>query len=211
MATLHPHKDDHGQPVKLMSPSTPSDLSAWADESQHATAIPQSPMPAMLNGIAVMSWWDPPNDNAGWERLAASSDYKEPAFKALSGKKTSSGVVVVEPDGRIWVVSPSNQFGGYTNTFPKGTLDPSEKLSLRANAIKETYEETGLKIELTGFLVDSDRSTSTTRYYLGRRLGGNPADMGWETQAVHLVPRALLTAVANHKNDQVVLAALDNL
>lgn len=208
MATLHPHKDDHGQPVKLMSPSTPSDLSAWVDASRHATAIPQSPMPPTLNGIDVMSWQDPPNDKAGWERLAASSDFKEPAFKALSGKKTSSGVVVVEPDGRIWVVSPSNQFGGYTNTFPKGTLDPSEKLSLRANAILETYEETGLKIELTGFLADSDRSTSTTRYYLGRRLGGNPADMGWETQAVHLVPRALLPAVANHKNDQVILAAL---
>ena len=208
MKTLHPHKDDHGQPVKLTSPSTPSDLSAWADASRHATAIPQSPMPAMLNGIAVISWQDAPNDNAGWESLSAYSDFSEPAFKASPGKKTSSGVVVVEPDGRIWVVSPSNKFGGYTNTFPKGTLSPGEKLSLRANAIKETYEETGLKIELTGFLADSDRSTSTTRYYLGRRVGGNPADMGWETQAVHLVPRALLPAVANHKNDQVILAGL---
>lgn len=162
----------------------------------------------MLNGIEVMSWQDPPNDNAGWERLAAPSNFDEPAFKALAGKKTSSGVVVAEPDGRIWVVSPSNQFGGYANTFPKGRLDPGEKLSLRANAVKEAYEESGLKIELTGFLADSYRSTSTTRYYLGRRAGGNPADMGWETQAVHLVLRALLSAVANHKDDQVILAAL---
>jgi len=208
MTMLHPHNDDHGQPVKLNSPNTPSDLSAWADASQHATAIPQYPMPGMLNGIAVTSWQDPPNDNAGWERLAASSDFSEPAFQALLGKNTSSGVVVVEPDSRVWVVSPSNGFGGYANTFPKGTLSPGEKLSLRANAIKEAFEETGLKIELTGFLADSDRSTSTTRYYRGRRVGGNPADMGWETQAVHLVPRGLLPAVANHKSGQVILAAL---
>ena len=208
MTTLHPHKNDHGQPVILMSPSTPSSLGAWADASQHAIVTPRSPMPAVLNGLSFTSWQDPPCDGAGWEQLAASSDFVEPPFKAIAGKKVSSGVVVVELDGRIWVVSPSNRFGGYTNTFPKGTLSPGEKLSLRANAIKETFEETGLKVELTGFLADCDRSTGPARYYLGRRLGGNPADMGWETQAVHLVPRELLPGVTSHKNDGAILAAL---
>jgi hypothetical protein len=52
------------------------------------------------------------------------------------------------------------------------------RLSSRANAIKECFEESGLQVELTGFLCDSVRSTSVTRYYTARRLGGSPADMG---------------------------------
>lgn len=209
MATLHPHKNDHGQSVTLTAPSIPTDLSSWADATRHATVIPQSPMPATLNGIMIESWHGAPADKAGWERLAASAQFPEPAFVVKSGTSGASGVVVVESDGRVWVVSPSNRFGGYTNTFPKGKLAPSEGLSLRANAIKEAHEETGLKIELTAFLVDSERSTSTTRYYLGRRAGGNPADMGWESQAVQLVPRYLLPAIAAHQNDQAIRAALD--
>ena len=70
-------------------------------------------------------------------------------------------IVVVEDDGRVWVVSPSNAFGGYVNTFPKGKLDPG--MGLRANALKEGFEESGLQVVLTGFLCDSVRSTSVCR------------------------------------------------
>ena len=115
-------------------------------------------------------------------------------------------MVVLESDGRVWVVSPSNQHGGYVNTFPKGKLDSG--LGLRVNALKEAFEESGLQVELTGFLCDSVRSTSITRYYTAKRVGGHPGDMGWETQAVHLVPRAQLASVVTHKNDQGVLEAL---
>ena len=211
MATLHPHKNDHGQPVTLTVPSTPTGLDCWTDATRHATVIPQSPMPAMLNGIAIDSWHGAPADKAGWEYLAATARFPEPAFDVKLGTSAASGVVAVELDGRVWVVSPSNRFGGYSNTFPKGKQTPGEGLSLRANAIKEAHEESGLRIELTAFLVDSERSSSTTRYYLGRRVGGNPADMGWETQAVHLVPRGLLAGVVAHQNDQAILAALDRL
>jgi hypothetical protein len=55
------------------------------------------------------------------------------------------------------------------------------------------------------------RSTTVTRYYLARRLSGNPADMCWETQAVHLVPAAQLAAFVSHPNDQPILAALQNV
>jgi 8-oxo-dGTP pyrophosphatase MutT (NUDIX family) len=108
------------------------------------------------------------------------------------------------------VVSPSNKFGGYTNTFPKGKLDPQEGISLRANALKEVFEEAGLQVALTGFLCDSVRSTSVTRYYMARRVGGNPAEMCWETQAVHLVPVSQLAAFVSHLNDQSILTALQN-
>lgn len=166
-------------------------------------------MPDALCEIRVRSWMDVPIDSASWERLAEASFLDEPPFEASIGKKAASGAVVIEKDGRTWVVSPTNQFGGYSNTFPKGKIDPRKKLSLQANALKEVYEEAGLHVELIDFLCDSERDTSTTRYYLARRIGGNPADMGWESQAVHLVPHSQLMRVISHENDAQVLRALN--
>jgi hypothetical protein len=53
----------------------------------------------------------------------------------------------------------------------------------------------------------SDRIASTTRYYLARRIGGAPAAMGWEPQAVHLVPLKLLKRFS-HENDRAVVDAI---
>jgi hypothetical protein len=47
-----------------------------------------------------------------------------------------------------------------------------------------------------------------TRYYLARRVGGSPADMSWESQAVHLVPKAELSKFLNHAADADLLNAL---
>jgi ADP-ribose pyrophosphatase YjhB (NUDIX family) len=114
--------------------------------------------------------------------------------------------VIEEEDGRIWLVAPSNRFGGYDATFPKGRVDAGS--SLQASAIREAFEESGLQVAITGFLADSLRSQTYTRYYRARRVGGTPAAMGWETQAVHLVPRAQLARVATHANDQHLIALL---
>jgi hypothetical protein len=57
-------------------------------------------------------------------------------------------------------------------------------------------------------LVDSERTQTYTRYYLARRVDGNPAMMGWETKPVHLVPLAQLAQLAVHPNDKPVIAAL---
>lgn len=208
MKHLHPRKDHAGQPVELKAPSQPSALSCWADPHQIATVTPAGPMPESLNGIAVSSWTDVPDTAAAWNELAAQGqgDFSEPPLAPVSGKPPASGVVILEDDGRVWVVAPSNAYGGYVNTFPKGKLDPG--LDLRANALKEAHEESGLRVELTGFLCDSVRSTSVTRYYTARRVGGNPADMSWETQAVHLVPRDQLAGFVTHPNDLVVRQAL---
>jgi len=208
MKQFHPHEDEAGQPVELKQPSQATRMASWADPRQMATVVPGGPMPERLNGMVVLSWTDAPTDVAGWERLAEQQQepFKEPAMASVPGKPPASGVVVLESDGRVWVVSPSNQHGGYVNTFPKGKLDSG--LGLRANALKEAFEESGLQVELTGFLCDSVRSTSMTRYYTAKRVGGHPGVMGWETQAVHLVPRDQLASVVTHKNDQGVLEAL---
>lgn len=83
-------------------------------------------------------------------------------------------MVTKETDGRVWLVGPTNQFGGYELTFPKGRPDGN---SLQTTALCEAYEESGLRARPLQHLVDVRRSQTYTRYYLAERIGGSPADM----------------------------------
>lgn len=171
-----------------------------------ATVVPNGELPVTLNDINFGDWADAPITVQDWEILATRVQIEEPPFQAPAHLRAAAGVVVEESDGRLWLVAPANRFGGYSATFPKGTADKGA--SLQATAIKEAWEETGLHVEITGFLLDAERSVSFTRYYLARRIGGNPACMGWESQAVHLVPRVQLADYLTHKNDLPLLKAL---
>lgn len=208
MTHLHPKRGEDGQPVTILEPCVPSDSSTWFKPDACATAIPGGTIPEKLNNVPLCAWTDAPVDNDGWERLAQHCQVPEPPFHPATGKAAASGAVIIEPDGRIWIVSPTNRFDGNPHTFPKGKVDIDAPLSLKANALKEVYEESGLQIEIQGFLTDADRSTSRTRYYVGRRINGSPADMGWESQAVSLVPRTHLPDLLKNPGDQIVLAAL---
>jgi ADP-ribose pyrophosphatase YjhB (NUDIX family) len=203
MTTYHPKLDEHGAKVVLKNPSQPSPLSAWSSPSEVATVIPNGALPAALNGITLNNWTDAPTALNAWEELAAHCKVDEPVFTPPPHKKHAAGVVIEESDGRIWLMSPSNSHGGYINTLPKGQVDPGA--SKQATAIKEAFEESGLHVELTEFLIDADRTTSYTRYYRAKRIGGNPADMGWESQAIHLVPRNMLNLYLTHPSDQPLL------
>lgn len=205
MNTIHPKKNDKDQPVHLNKPSTASTIEAWQDADAVATVIPEGQMPASANGIEFSQWGGAPTTADGWKALGEASTFDEPPMKVVPGKQAAAGVVTVEADGRVWVVAPSNAFGGYSATFPKGRLDG---LPPRAAAIREAFEESGLQVELTGYLCDSERSTTVTRYYTARRVGGSPADMGWESQAVHLVPMEKLTVVVTHQNDKAIIDAM---
>jgi 8-oxo-dGTP pyrophosphatase MutT (NUDIX family) len=111
-------------------------------------------------------------------------DFVLPAH--LEGKKElASGVIIKEADGRIWLVEPRDNFGGYKMTYPKGRLESG--LTPAQNAVKEAYEETGLKVELTGFVGDYEKTETFTRYYVGRRVGGDPAFAHWESNRVRLL------------------------
>lgn len=202
---LHPRPDDRGRPVRLARPSRPGPLEAWHDPRAIACVVPDGPMPSLVNGIAVASWKHAPATPDGWEALAAQASVAEPAFVVPSHLRPAAGVVIREPDGRYWIVCPSNAFGGYVATFPKGKLDGK---SPQATALCEAWEESGLQVRLLRHLVDVRRSTSMSRYYLAERVSGTPADMGWESQAVMLVPAERLAQVASHPNDRPILAAL---
>ncbi len=204
---FHPKPDESGKPVAIAAPTAPTSLASWLDPALGATVVPGGALPPGLNGIAFDRWRDAPRGAAGWAALAGPEDaFDEPPFVAAPGKRVAAGVVIAEDDGRVWVVHPSNAFGGYPATFPKGTLDPG--MCLRATAIREAWEESGLRVALSGYLADLTRSRSRTRYYLGRRIGGCPSDMGWESQAVSLVPRAQLGALLVNPNDAPLVALL---
>ena len=167
-------------------------------------------MPATVNGIAVESWTEHPQTDFEWQTVAGQCDnLVEPELQVANGMVAAAGAVIVESDGRIWLIAPTNAFGGYKATFPKGKLEHG--MGLQATAIKETYEEAGLHIEITGFLCDVIRSTTVARYYLARRIGGNPAAMGWESQCVHLVPLSELSTLASNQNDAAIIEAIDKI
>jgi ADP-ribose pyrophosphatase YjhB (NUDIX family) len=91
-------------------------------------------------------------------------------------------------------------------TFPKGTRKPG--YSLAATAAKEAFEETGLLVEIDVPFIDAPRSKSVCRYFLARRFGGDPSDMGWETQAVCLVPLAQLPEILPSEFDTPIVEKL---
>jgi 8-oxo-dGTP pyrophosphatase MutT (NUDIX family) len=199
---LHPRPDEHGKPFKLHEPSTPTGPETWADLAAIALWTPDSATPAELHGVPFAPWSDHPVTAAGWDYVDGQmDDLDEPAMQT-NGKKPAAGVVVVEPDGRVWVVHPSNGFAGYRATFPKGHGD--EELSLQATAIKEAFEESGLKVAIIGLIGDVERTQTMTRYYRARRVGGTPAAMGWETQGVALVPAAEVAGYVNRDVDRTV-------
>jgi ADP-ribose pyrophosphatase YjhB (NUDIX family) len=154
-----------------------------------------------LNGVAFEPWVDAlqNKDNPSWWNAMENSQIKEPEWPQ-SSKKRAAGVIVIEPDGRFWLVEPANHFGGYEHTFPKGKID--QGMNSQGTAVKEAYEESGLQVEITGYAADSERTTSITRYYFAKRVGGDPTTHGWESQAVKLVPPNQLDKYLNTDIDK---------
>ena len=205
---FHPQRDEKGRRVEIRKPSLGSDLSAWAQKDAIALVVPKGEMPTHVNGISILAWEDRPEDPEAWEALASEFAIEEPEYNVPTGFKPAAGVVIRETDGRIWVVAPTNAFAGYRATFPKGR---PEGKTTQAAALMEAFEESGLQVRLLRHLVDVERTESYTRYYLAERVTGDPAEMGWESQAVMLVPQAKLPQVLNSAYDKPIIKALANV
>lgn len=199
----HPKLGENGEKITVKKPTIASGKDTWDDPKAVATFVPDGAVPSSLNGVALAPWRDHPKTAAGWDYVdGINDDIDEPEFFADKYKKAAAGVIIEEPDGRIWLIAPTNAFGGYTGSVPKGTAE--DELSLQANAIKEAFEETGLKVEITGFIGDFDRTTSKVRMYRAKRTGGTPVQAGWETQGVHLAPKDKLYDYLNMWSDHTI-------
>ncbi len=123
------------------------------------------------------------------------------------GLKKSSGVILVEPDGKIWIHKVANKFDGYDYTFSKGGVEKG--LTPQQNALKETFEEQGLQGEIHAHLGDFKGNTSMSRYYVGKRTGGDPNNFDSnETDSVHLVTPEEAYKLLNVQRDKDILKAL---
>lgn len=196
----HPRPNDRGQTVIIARPHRTGPESHWYRPDAIATFVPDGPVPPALHGIPFSPWREAPIERAGWAQVTGlNPDLAEPPL-AAQGKQPAAGLIIEEADGRVWVVCPTNQFAGCEASYPKGRAD--EGLSLQATAIKETFEETGLHVAITDFIGDFPGLITMARYYRARRLTGTPAAMGWESQAVLLVPKTQLASVVNLPRDQ---------
>jgi ADP-ribose pyrophosphatase YjhB (NUDIX family) len=204
----HPKLNNQGQPVIINTPSTPTPDTTWTDPGTTAVFVPYGDAPDSIGGTKIEPW-SPPQE--GWSKVSGVNerlDTRKP-FTPSPSKQSASGVIVVEDDGRVWLISPTNQFGGYDNTFPKGKLDPG--LTMQENAIKEAWEETGLKVDIIGVVGDYEKSTSKVRYYLAKRTGGTPKNMGWEAQAVKLATLDDAKSLLNQQIDKDIISDLEKM
>ncbi len=190
-------------PFLVKEPPVATEIDGNANAEDVAVFTSDFEPGAELNGVPFESW-QPPTTQAGWAGVDGQKALDEPPMPEITGKRPGSGVIVEEPDGRVWLIEPTNHFGGYEHTFPKGGIEAG--LSPQANAIKETWEESGLKVEITGYVGDFERTTSVARYYTARRTGGTPKDHGEESQSVKLVPRGELADFATHNADAPIIA-----
>lgn len=188
-ATLHPHKDEWGQDVVIHNPHTASPEASWSDPSAVSTFTPGSPAPAFHGEHRSFL-------NHGVEKDAGEFPHEGPK---------SAGMVLME--GRhVWLTTPTNNFGGFQYTFPKGGHEPGTP-TLQHTALKELHEETGLTGEITGHVGDyegfhdPDGWNKASRFYIGHRTGGSPSDMGWESQALHRVPVERLHEFLHNERD----------
>lgn len=209
MRILHPCLDENGKPVVVEHPTEPTDCQAWLDAGRVATLSRtcEPDLPEAINGIAFTEGPEISEDDPWqWRNFVPDAVQGEPDFVLPPGFRATSGCVVVEPDRRVWIVHPTNEFLGTKATFPKGRLEPV--LSLAQNAVKETWEEAGIVVEPFAFLTDVPRRIVVTRYYLARRKAGSPALAGWESQAVSLMPFEAACKALNRVGDRMVLPAL---
>lgn len=161
-------------PVSTPTPThTPISVSASVpDETTWETGKPQ---PGTLNGVDFSS--APPKF---WEKVKDVDVKEPPSLKKID----RAGVLIQEPDGRIWIVQPTNEFGTRKYTLPGGGVEAG--LTDQQNALKEVWEETGLQVEITGYAGDFEDSNTkhNGRLYIGKRIGGAPWDAKIESKII---------------------------
>jgi 8-oxo-dGTP pyrophosphatase MutT (NUDIX family) len=121
---------------------------------------------------------------------------------AAGQKWTSAGGLVVDGEGRIALVEQRDRKDRWRWTLPKGRIDPGE--SAAQAALREVYEESGLRAEIVRPLVLHDGRAHYTQFYEMRLVGDDGKHDG-ETRAVRFVSLVEATKLVRSRRDLYVL------
>ena len=125
--------------------------------------------------------------------------YDDPSAPEVNSLKPSAGAFVRDDAGRILLIRRDDN-GNWS--MPGGTMDPGE--SMTACAIRETLEETGVSIAVTGlvgiwtdpahrieYTSDGEVRQEFSIIYAGRYLAGEPTPSAESTQVEWVSPDAI--------------------
>jgi ADP-ribose pyrophosphatase YjhB (NUDIX family) len=214
---VHPKRGERGEKISIKNPSQPTEKDSWDDPDAVAVFVPSGEVPKQLNGIEFKKDSDLEADieefgsTYAFDNIKGADEYYQDSISSIKAfleeakdynLQAASGAIVIEPDGRVWTISPTNGYGA-KNTFAKGRLEAG--LTPQENAIKEIFEETGLKVRIVGALGSFEGDTTLTRMYIAVRESGTPAEMGWESQAVNLSPVQYALSSLDKARDKYIL------
>lgn len=150
---------------------------------------------ASLNGIPFTK------ATGAWQNHT-DTDLGEPPLPR-DGRRVATGVIIREPDGRMWIYEPTNHYAGFRHTFSGGGLEKG--LTAQQNARKEAFEELGMDVKITGWAGDVYRDHEYRRYYIAERTGGRPSDAHYEAANVKLVSPQKAAQLLNKQYDKDLL------
>jgi 8-oxo-dGTP diphosphatase len=99
--------------------------------------------------------------------------------------KISYGGVVINQDGQVLLREPAGHFGGYVWTFPKG--EPNAGETAEQTALREVFEETGVKGRIVAKMPGAFRGSTTDNEYFLMAPVEDIKDFGDETKTVRWV------------------------
>ncbi|MEU0312961.1 NUDIX domain-containing protein [Nocardioides sp. NPDC006273] len=127
--------------------------------------------------------------------------YDDPSAPDVNSVKPSAGAFVRDDTGNILLIR-RNDNGNWS--MPGGAMDPGE--SMTACAIRETVEETGISIEVTGmvgvwtdprhrieYTSDGEVRQEFTIIYSGRYVAGEPTPSAESTHVEWVSPEIVPT------------------